>query len=1117
MPETPSPDVMVAIVRELREAHPSVGVKKFVGLAKAAHPHLKFGAREVREALDAIQSGVLPSETKAAKAAKTAKIAQGLGVQKQAGAGRDAVAAKRSAASPSGAARAELLKTLRSARDRDWNTIAKAIKTMTGVITQRGKVQPGQMRDFLSNGALACIAGAISLHIPAAQLQLEAYLVLRYIFDDASLVRHAEPAVNVDTITQICSLVVAGMTKHMQMSDVGLWGAGCLQNIVICSHELKLDVVRLDDCIAVTLQVLAVHLHNEEVQTQALNLLHWLIRKEMAREHYLASKEHCATALKLCKAEISPYAGIPDSRGRNYTQVQVMADLILEQLSKFRPPERSLRASKPAQCSVQQSAQPPALIIPIEAALRRPGESETRLGLKAAIEEDERLFDVRGRETLMCQTLSQAHDGRAWAYSPVLLVRCVKSLSDHDAQQMTTSDVTAAHQILLSIKAAICISILGPPAGTGNGDAYEGLDWMNVFKPAPPTEDRVNFRRTWRSVVVDRLRTCGVPSDRYAVFHNQIMVFGREVGEHQSDIENILTALSIEPSILLDSDQVKIGCERVALEGFVVGNGNLAQMSEDQIIESSHLLPLHQNMRNTAINLQCLLQMNEDRDWDSGAKQHLIEHINEYPALFRQRAEKTRSGEEERAPDVAQEQDAERTAQLNVAYFKDIVEQAFHSVGPLDQRIVESFMLANIGLSHEAFQEKCEQFTPNSKRAEHQPTPDNLSFAHASTRAKELQKPGHAREQLAGYGQEEVAATRQAFADPTNKPQTGYDPDTVAEGRAYVARMQFLLKEAWNYHEQGLTREWMEMTAEDQKVHLRASNYAVPDSPDKPMVKLGHGEQEDMTTFCRYFPDLTVSELSGDGMISLIRRYAETPLSDVMAMDAKHMQNTGAEGLMRSTFIYQILLGQITWYYDHFLTHNNVDALQLLVYGPDKAAHLGERTMRHRALLELEASDAARAKRQADFDAKFGPAVKAARAVEAHSPAPYHVAQPEMQMSVQKSQEDHQEQQRLQDERDRRRSAVIEEDFAKIRIRPKGITSFKRLLVAVTPLGWAEKMGGSGGHHRFERRVLTAGGCEIPQSVTVAATSSDSARAWKNAVNDFNQKTRQKLELCLRE
>ena len=91
-------------------------------------------------------------------------------------------------------------------------------------------------------------------------------------------------------------------------------------------------------------------------------------------------------------------------------------------------------------------------------------------------------------------------------------------------------------------------------------------------------------------------------------------------------------------------------------------------------------------------------------------------------------------------------------------------------------------------------------------------------------------------------------------------------------------------------------------------------------------------------------------------MISLIRRYAETPLSDVMAMDAKHMQNTGAEGLMRSTFIYQILLGQITWYYDHFLTHNNVDALQLLVYGPDKAAHLGERTMRHRALLELEAS-----------------------------------------------------------------------------------------------------------------------------------------------------------------
>jgi hypothetical protein len=122
-----------------------------------------------------------------------------------------------------------------------------------------------------------------------------------------------------------------------------------------------------------------------------------------------------------------------------------------------------------------------------------------------------------------------------------------------------------------------------------------------------------------------------------------------------------------------------------------------------------------------------------------------------------------------------------------------------------------------------------------------------------------------------------------------------------------------------------------------------------------------------------------------------------------------------------------------------------------------------------------------------------------------------------MQMSVQKSQEDHQEQQRLQDERDRRRSAVIEEDFAKIRIRPKGITSFKRLLVAVTPLGWAEKMGGSGGHHRFERRVLTAGGCEIPQSVTVAATSSDSARAWKNAVNDFNQKTRQKLELCLRE
>ena len=169
--------------------------------------------------------------------------------------------------------------------------------------------------------------------------------------------------------------------------------------------------------------------------------------------------------------------------------------------------------------------------------------------------------------------------------------------------------------------------------------------------------------------------------------------------------------------------------------------------------------------------------------------------------------------------------------------------------------------------------------------------------------------------------------------------------------------------------------------------------------------------------------------------------------------------------------ILQTLLTQIIWYYDHFLTHNNVDAQRLLMHGPDKAEHLGERTMRHRALLELEASEAARAKRQAEFDAKYGPQAKASRAVTVHSTAPLK----QTQVLAQKSQTELEEE-RLHNESERQRSVAIESQFARARISPKGITSFKRLLLAVTPLGWVEKMGGNGGHRRFEREFKTAGG-----------------------------------------
>ena len=70
------------------------------------------------------------------------------------------------------------------------------------------------------------------------------------------------------------------------------------------------------------------------------------------------------------------------------------------------------------------------------------------------------------------------------------------------------------------------------------------------------------------------------------------MVSGREISEHQSDVEKIARAFSVTPKILLDTDQAKIGCKHVALEGFVVGNGALAELSADDIIQASHL-PIH--------------------------------------------------------------------------------------------------------------------------------------------------------------------------------------------------------------------------------------------------------------------------------------------------------------------------------------------------------------------------------------------------------------------------------------------------------------------------------------------------------------------------------------------
>ena len=73
----PTMDVMVAIVRAVRDANPERGVKKLVALTKVAHPELEFGAREVRAALEVIKRSEVqaPEKEQAEVSVGTAQIA----------------------------------------------------------------------------------------------------------------------------------------------------------------------------------------------------------------------------------------------------------------------------------------------------------------------------------------------------------------------------------------------------------------------------------------------------------------------------------------------------------------------------------------------------------------------------------------------------------------------------------------------------------------------------------------------------------------------------------------------------------------------------------------------------------------------------------------------------------------------------------------------------------------------------------------------------------------------------------------------------------------------------------------------------------------------------------
>jgi hypothetical protein len=163
--------------------------------------------------------------------------------------------------------------------------------------------------------------------------------------------------------------------------------------------------------------------------------------------------------------------------------------------------------------------------------------------------------------------------------------------------------------------------------------------------------------------------------------------------------------------------------------------------------------------------------------------------------------------------------------------------------------------------------------------------------------------------------------------------------------------------------------------------------------------------------------------------------------------------------------------------------------------------------------MEMESSAEAKARRQIEFDEKFKPkqrtTVHRERELEPEpEPEPADEAVLERQRRLYALEE---EQRRLREER---MYEAIEDSFARERIRPQGIHSFKRLQAEVTRLGWKEKQTGGGGHHVFERTFTTAAGSQTRQVVTVAATTSDSARGYKNMIKEFNKKTREKLGLC---
>ena len=295
--------------------------------------------------------------------------------------------------------------------------------------------------------------------------------------------------------------------------------------------------------------------------------------------------------------------------------------------------------------------------------------------------------------------------------------------------------------------------------------------------------------------------------------------------------------------------------------------------------------------------------------------------------------------------------------------------------------------------------------------------------------------------------------------------------------------MKFVLKEAWDRHRAGFTQEWMDISEDPEvaKMHLRASaSFIIPNSPEDPRGVDENKRVVDMSEFCKKAPELTVSRLLGKGLPDLMTKYAETPLERLHAMDVEHVLAQGLLGInqawLRTSVIYSTLLSQIDWYYDIFLPYKNVDALSVLLEGPEECTHLGEREMRHRSLREQEITAEAKARRDREFDAKYKPKLRLTR----KAPRPSAAAEPEPEPEPERDAEE-ERQSRLAEQvelerRDVRRNQAVQDAYDSLRISPKGINSLFKLRDAVLELGWQEKPAGSG-HIIFTRTFTTARCC----------------------------------------